>query len=323
MGGIINESIHDVPVSIIDFETTGLTPGNDRVIEVSVVRLEPGKDPVLAFDTLVNPKRKVSATEIHGITDEDVVDAPIFSEIAGDLVEAVSGTVIAAYNVYFDIKFWEFELSNVGIPPSVPHFCLMYMRPMLGLGKRCNLITACNELSIEYNDAHIASEDAIVSAKLLQHYLTVMKDNDINTYKDLKLLKSYKFINSFSCQPLSNASTYNLQTNIKVKSRANSSQSSKNTNKASKPRNNAVKEYWEALCAALYDLQISDEELNKLQRIKQKANMPKEEVRMLHARFFASVINNFVNDKWLDDGETKILKRVHNCLSKLGWAPGE
>ena len=51
------------------------------------------------LDTLVNPRRAIAATEIHGITDDDVADAPEFGDIASDLVAAISDCVVAAYNV--------------------------------------------------------------------------------------------------------------------------------------------------------------------------------------------------------------------------------
>lgn len=64
--GISSLRIADTPVAVIDFETTGLTPGYDRVVEVSIVRIDPGSKPRVVFDTLVNPARPMAATEIHG-----------------------------------------------------------------------------------------------------------------------------------------------------------------------------------------------------------------------------------------------------------------
>lgn len=113
--------IADTSFAILDFETTGLSPGADRVLEISVVRLDPGQQPRLVFDTLVNPQRPVSPTEIHGITDADVADAPRFQDIAGDLLDAIAGCVVAAYNVYFDMRFLQYELSLHGIRQSPPH----------------------------------------------------------------------------------------------------------------------------------------------------------------------------------------------------------
>ena len=111
MAGILDSRIDETPIAIIDFETTGLTPGYDRVLEISVVRKDPGQAPRLVFDTLVNPRRRVSATEIHGITDQDVAGAPYFEDVVGDFLHAISDCVIAAYNVYFDIKFFTYEFS--------------------------------------------------------------------------------------------------------------------------------------------------------------------------------------------------------------------
>jgi len=99
MSGILERPIHETPIAILDFETTGLNPGQDRVVEASVIRCEPGKQPRLALDTLVNPQRPMAATEIHGITDADVANAPVFADIRGEVVASLSGCALASYNV--------------------------------------------------------------------------------------------------------------------------------------------------------------------------------------------------------------------------------
>jgi DNA polymerase-3 subunit epsilon len=175
LGGITDQVIAETPISVLDFETTGLSPGPDRVLEVSVVRMEPGRSPRLVFDTLVDPGRRVAATSIHGITDEDVIGAPAFDEIAGDLVRALSDSVVAAYNVYFDLRFLEFELAGSGLACSPPHFCLMWMRPMLALGDRCGLGRALAQHGIAHTGAHTASGDCLASASLMEQYLSAME----------------------------------------------------------------------------------------------------------------------------------------------------
>ena len=84
--GIANLPIDETPIAVVDLETTGLYPGCDRIVEISVVRLQPGRPAELVLDTLVNPRRRVRATEIHGITDADVEDAPEFDELVGDVM---------------------------------------------------------------------------------------------------------------------------------------------------------------------------------------------------------------------------------------------
>ena len=209
--GISSRPIDDTPIAIIDFETTGLTAGADRVVEVSVVRVDPGEQPRLVLDTLINPHRHVSATEIHGITDADVADAPYFQDVAGELLAQLNGCVIAAYNVYFDIKFLNFEMQNAGVDHETPHFCLMYMRPLLGIGSRCKLEEACRLHNIDYQVAHIAADDAMASGQLLKNYMAEIEQRDIRTFGDLTGLRNYKFLNSFDCDPYPQPSTFGLK----------------------------------------------------------------------------------------------------------------
>ena len=316
--GIQGLSIHETPIAVIDFETTGLTPGMDRVVEISVYRLEPGKSPYLAFDTMVNPQRTMSATDIHGITDDDVVNAPIFSEIAGDFVDSLAGCVVSAYNVYFDIKFLNYELHQAGVSYEVPHFCLMYMRPMLDLGKRCNLETACQSHNIDYDAAHIAAVDAEASAKLMEYYLDVLSERKIETFGELSRLKNYKFLNSFTQSPLPEAGAFNLTKGERFLSRAGFQSSI-----AIDPERQAVNAYWDALRMVVADLEVTEDELSSVLQLRKEIQLPKEKIRMLHAKAFAAAICQFIDDKWLDDKEVVKLRKLKNCLSKLGWTPGD
>jgi DNA polymerase-3 subunit epsilon len=218
--GISPLRIDDTPIAIIDFETTGLTAGADRVVEVSVVRVDPGEEPRLVLDTLINPQRHVSATEIHGITDADVADAPYFQDIAGELITQLNGCVVAAYNVYFDIGFLNFEMQNSGVEHEPPHFCLMYLRPLLGIGARCNLEEACRLHNIDCQVAHVAADDATASAQLFKSYLAEIRQRDIRTFGDLTALRHYKFFNSFGCDPYPKSSTFGLNGCDRLVSRA-------------------------------------------------------------------------------------------------------
>ena len=315
--GIASQPIHDTPVAVIDFETTGLTVGRDRVIEVSVVRVDPGQAPRLVFDTLVNPQRHVAATEIHGITDADVEHAPCFHEIVGELLRVLDGCVLAAYNVYFDIKFLNFEMANAGIRHEPPHFCLMYMRPLLGLGSRCKLQDACHHHGIGYEATHIAAEDAMASGQLLQCYLDELRRQHIRTYADLTRLRTYKFLKSFVNAPLPPPSAFKLSGCDRLWSRTSHAHET-----VVDPTCKAIREYWDALRTVVADLEITDEELRYVVKERQRLGLAKEQIRVLHARAFASAIAQFCDDEWLDDKELGKLRRLHQCLARLGWAPG-
>ena len=316
--GIGSKCINDSPIAVVDFETTGLTPGVDRVVEVSVVRLNPGEVPQLVLDSLVNPTRPVAATEIHGITDADVVDAPTFKEIAGDLIAALSDCVVAAYNVYFDIKFLAYELGQVAVDHEPPHFCLMYMRPLLGLGSRCRLEEACRAHDIEYEPKHVAALDAQACGTLLQYYLQILQEQSIVTYAELAALKNYKFLNSFNNDPLPGPELFDLMPSNKFYSRIQETSAI-----PIDQTRQALGTYWDALRTVLADLQITEEELEYVTSERIRLGLKEEQVRVLHARAFASAIAQFAKDQWIDDQEVEKLRRLHNCLARLGWAPGK
>jgi DNA polymerase-3 subunit epsilon len=317
--GLMERPIADTPIAIIDLETTGLNAGVDRVVEVSVVRIEPDQKPELVLDTLINPHRRMSATDIHGITEEDVADAPRFEEIAGSLVRDLYDCVIAAYNVYFDIGFLEYELGKAGLRYSPPYLCLMYIRPMIGLGNRCSLDDACRFHCVEYPKKHQTSVDALAGARLWNLYLQAMKDRKIRTYKELASLKPYKFVQSFQENPLSPPAADGLESTKRLKSRRIAVGV-----EAPPPvlsRQDVHHSYWEALKTVLSDLEVAKEEINYLTRKKQELGLAPEEVRSLHARAFADLISQSIEDRVLDDNESKKLHQLYQCLSKLGWAP--
>ena len=71
------------------------------------------------------------------------------------------------------------------------------------------------------------------------------------------------------------------------------------------------------------DLEITDEELQHIVHERKRLGLAKEQIRVLHSRAFASAIAQVCDDEWLDDSETVKLRRLHRCLAKLGWAPGQ
>jgi DNA polymerase-3 subunit epsilon len=199
--GLLERTIADVPVAVLDFETTGMFAGHDRVVEVAVVRVEPGSEPQVVLDTLVNPGRPMGATFVHGIREHDVLDAPRFDSVADHLLRAISGCVLAAYNVSFDLRFLEAELGRLGVRHSFPHVCLMYLRPMLGLGRQCKLPQACRAHGVPLALAHSAAHDALAAAGLWNAYSRDLAERNVTTFAELAAIRRYKFTESFDRDP--------------------------------------------------------------------------------------------------------------------------
>lgn len=319
MSGITQLRLADVPIAVVDVETTGLHPNGDRIIEIAIIKVDPGAEPRVVVDTLVNPQRPVSATEIHGITDADVHDAPTFSEIAPDVATALAGCVFASFNVYFDSKFVVTEFRRAAFPAFPPHLCLMYLRPALGMGKRCTLADACAAHGIEHSHAHFAADDALASAKLWQLYLQKMTEMQIDTYGDLARRLPYKFVQSFDDQLLEVVSLEARQ--VKGKSRR---QTSTHVPKAaSRESINPIAEYWEALKACLADLTVTPTEIEYLSGKRQMLGLTDAQIRWLHARAFSGLLAQVSDDHAIDDSEVAKIAALAGGLRTLGWSPGD
>lgn len=105
------------PLIFFDLETTGINIATDRIVEIAYLKVGVNGSEV-SRTILVNPGMPIpaNATEIHGISDEDVKDAPTFNEVARNLVKEIEGCDLAGYNsVKFDIPLLAEEFLRAGV----------------------------------------------------------------------------------------------------------------------------------------------------------------------------------------------------------------
>lgn len=161
---------------VLDLETTGFSPRlGDRVVEIATTRIRGDGTVIDEWSTLVNPQRDIGATHIHGITAGDVLEAPTFDEIAGDVLQRLEGAVLTAHNLRFDRDFLNAEFDRIGRPlPHLPSLCT------LGLVTRLDPSTASRKLAVccarighTIPHEHAALHDARAAAALLLAYLPV------------------------------------------------------------------------------------------------------------------------------------------------------
>lgn len=110
----------DRPLVAFDLETTGVVADRDRIVEIALIRVEPDGSRRV-YETRVNPEMPIppAATAVHGITDDDVRDAPVLAALAGEIVALLDGADLAGYNSNrFDVPFLEAELRRVGCDVS-------------------------------------------------------------------------------------------------------------------------------------------------------------------------------------------------------------
>lgn len=101
---------------VLDTETTGLETSQDhRIIEIGCVELIGRKLTGRHYHQYVNPQRKVDegAMEVHGITDEFLLDKPVFSQVVHEFLSFVDGADLIIHNAPFDVGFINHEIAKL------------------------------------------------------------------------------------------------------------------------------------------------------------------------------------------------------------------
>lgn len=106
----------DRPLIIFDLETTGLTSGEDKIIEIAYEKIMPDGT-IASYCQRINPGKPISpdASRINGIYDKDVADAPSFAKLSYELWSTFEGTDVGGFNIIgFDLPFLKGEFASVG-----------------------------------------------------------------------------------------------------------------------------------------------------------------------------------------------------------------
>lgn len=156
--------------AIIDVETTGGSPSQDRLIEVAIFVFD-GKKVTDSYSTLLNPRRPIDpyVTKLTGITNEMVKKAPAFEDIHEKLLELTHENIFVAHNVKFDFGMLRQEFRRMGIDFNRKQLDTVNLaRKVIPGFQSYSLGNICDSLGIQINDRHRASGDAEATVKLLQ-----------------------------------------------------------------------------------------------------------------------------------------------------------
>lgn len=160
-------ALRGVPYVVIDLETTGLSPGEDRIVEIAMARVE-GDEVVDEWMTLIDPGRDPGPTFLHHISQQMVLGAPTFREAAGDILARLDGAIVVAHNAAFEEGFLEGELRRAGISTApIPSLCTLQISRAVLASPSYRLATCCEIMGIEITDAHTALGDVRATAQLL------------------------------------------------------------------------------------------------------------------------------------------------------------
>ena len=162
------------PLVFFDLETTGINITKDRIVEISYLKVMPdGKEECKT--RRVNPQMPIpkEATAIHGISDEDVKDCPVFKELAKSLATQIEGCDLAGFNSNrFDIPMLAEEFLRADVDIDLCKRKFIDVQTIFHKMEQRNLVAAykfyCDK---ELTDAHSAESDTRATYEVLKAQL--------------------------------------------------------------------------------------------------------------------------------------------------------
>lgn len=154
---------------VVDVETTGGRPPNDRVTEIGAVKIRGGVV-VDEWHSLINPERHIPGfiTDLTGISNAMVADAPVFADVAQSFAAFLDGAVFVAHNVNFDHGFIGSEFRRLDMRFRLPKLCTVSsMRKYYPGHESYSLGRLCQVYGIRLENHHRALDDARAAAELL------------------------------------------------------------------------------------------------------------------------------------------------------------
>lgn len=169
----------ELPLAVIDFETTGTNPEEDRVLEIGVVGFDGGRV-TFREGLLINPGIPVpeESRAVHGISDEELAGAPKFAQALPRIVELLRGRLPVAYNAAFDRGFLHAEFARTkgrlaeDLPPALRQDVvwvdpLVWAREILKDQKSRKLGDVAEHYGVPLEQAHRAAGDAEATGHVL------------------------------------------------------------------------------------------------------------------------------------------------------------
>jgi DNA polymerase III subunit epsilon len=178
---------------VVDVETTGLKPLQHRVIEFGAVRYEEGRQSD-TLSLLIQPERSIPkyVRSLTGIDETLLVDSPLFSDVADQILEFIQDATLVGYNVGFDVAFLNAELVRIQRPSLLNHTIdlLPAARALMPGTRARGLTTLAKELGVSPTGAHRALDDALTTAAVLERLMPRIRAAGITSINQLDGFKS-------------------------------------------------------------------------------------------------------------------------------------
>ncbi|GIO22000.1 PolC-type DNA polymerase III [Oceanobacillus sp. J11TS1] len=185
---VSDRDLQEASYIVFDVETTGLSAVYDTIIELAAVKVKDGEI-IDRFESFANPHHPLSqtTTDLTGITDDMVKDAPEISEVLKDFQTWMGDDILVAHNASFDMGFLNQGFKKIGLEKAANPVIdtLELARFLLPELRNHRLNTLCKHMDIELTQHHRAIYDAEATGYLLWKLVKKLIEKEITNHQEL------------------------------------------------------------------------------------------------------------------------------------------
>lgn len=191
----LQQDLLETVFAVVDLETTGSLIGVDEIMEIGMVRVEQGRV-TDRYSTRVRATRGIPpwVSRLTGIREADLVTAPTFEDVAGQVLDFLEDSVFVAHDIRFDQPFlqWELARRDLDFPCSLGLCTLQISRAMWPDLPSHSLGELAASLGVSHDQPHCAGDDASAAAGVLVRGISEAAGAGRSTIGDLMALDPVK-----------------------------------------------------------------------------------------------------------------------------------
>jgi DNA polymerase III alpha subunit (gram-positive type) len=205
-----NVPLEKATFAVLDIETTGGKPPQERITEVGILRLDGKGRELSTYSTLVNPRKKIPPYVVRhtGISDTMVKAAPPIEEILPEILQVLEGNILVVHDSFADMQFLDYDCDRsynglIALPLlNTQHLAERLCPELGGLG----LSRIAEYLGIEIKERHRALADAELTSKVLFKFLSQLNGQSIyevylNNTSEASYIRPGPALNNHTEQP--------------------------------------------------------------------------------------------------------------------------
>ena len=166
--------------SIIDIETTGGKFNEERITEIAIFKID-DKGNTIKYHKLINPQKKIQpfVKKLTGISNEMLIDKPIFSDLAVEIDEFTKGSIFVAHNASFDYRVLKKEFDRINKKFKRKTLCTIELSKKVFPDKKSySLGKLVSSLGIDIKNRHRADGDAEATLHLFKKISKYLKKKE-------------------------------------------------------------------------------------------------------------------------------------------------